>query len=144
LENILNEAITLNPKKGWLLLTGGEPGLQLDSSFIAGAHEAGWKIAIETNGTIKLPSGIDWICVSPKSAEHTIKQLVANEVKYVRRRGMALPETAIAATYYVISPAFQPNGGVLQEDLDWCIDLVKQNPAKWSLSLQYHKILNCR
>lgn len=141
---ILDEAASLNQHRGWMLLTGGEPGLQVDEHFVEATRSAGWKLAIETNGTAKLPNGIDWICVSPKSAEHTIRQRVAHEVKYVRRRGMALPESCVEAKHYVISPAFQPDGSVLQEDLDWCVELVKQNPHDWSLSLQYHKILKCR
>ena len=143
-EEILSEAQALNPKKGWLLFTGGEPGLQLDQALVEAAHSAGWRLAIETNGTIKLPDGIDWICVSPKSAEHTIRQRVANEVKYVRRHGMAIPEPSIEAEHYLLSPAFQPNGAVAREDLEWIVQLIKENPQKWGLTIQYHKILGIR
>jgi len=143
-EQILRECEQLNPKKGWMLLTGGEPGLQLDEGFITEVHRAGWKLAIETNGTVELPAGIDWVCVSPKSAEHTIKQRTANEVKYVRRHGMALPETSIAADHYLISPAFQADGTVDRHDLEWCMKLLKENPGTWSLAVQYHKLLHIR
>jgi organic radical activating enzyme len=143
-QQILSESTQLNPKKGWMLLTGGEPGLQLDEAFIAAVHGAGWKIGIETNGTIELPQGIDWICVSPKSAEHTIKQRTANEVKYVRRQGMALPETSIKAEHYLISPAFQADGTVDKHDLEWCINLIKESPETWGLAIQYHKLLHIR
>ena len=141
---ILEEATKLNPAKGWMLLTGGEPGLQLDSEFVERAHADGWKLGIETNGTVKLPEGLDWICVSPKSAEHTIRQRVANEVKYVRHYGMALPETVVKAEHYLISPAFQGDASVRQEDLEWCLKLVKENPQTWSLAIQYHKYLKVR
>ena len=143
-EQILEECAQLNPKKGWMLLTGGEPGLQLDEAFITDAHHAGWKIGIETNGTIELPQGIDWICVSPKSAEHTIKQRTAHEVKYVRRHGMSLPETSIKAEHYLISPAFQADGTVDRHDLEWCMKLLKESPETWSLAIQYHKLLHIR
>ena len=141
---ILQAAETLKPKKGWMLLTGGEPGLQLDDAFATPAQAAGWKLAVETNGTIPLPSSIDWICVSPKSAEHTIRQRTADEVKYVRRHGMAIPTPTIKATHYLISPGFQSDGTVSLSDLEWCMKLIKENPDQWSLSVQYHKILNIR
>ena len=144
LAEILQAAETLNPKKGWMLLTGGEPGLQLDDAFATAAQAAGWKLAVETNGTIPLPSSIDWICVSPKSAEHTIRQRTADEVKYVRRHGMAIPTATIKATHYLISPGFQSDGTVSLSDLEWCMKLIKENPDQWSLSVQYHKILNIR
>lgn len=143
-QQILSECEQLNPKKGWILLTGGEPGLQLDEALITEAQNAGWKLGIETNGTVELPPGIDWICVSPKSAEHTVKQRTANEVKYVRRHGMALPETTIKADHYLISPAFQADGTVDRHDLEWCMHLIKEAPQTWSLAIQYHKLLHIR
>lgn len=143
-EEILLEAARLHPQRGWLLVTGGEPSLQLDADFIEAAHADGWKIAIETNGTIALPEGIDWICVSPKSAEHTIRQRIAHEVKYVRRHGMSLPETTVQAEHYLLSPAFQPDGTVCPQDLTWCMELVKSNPERWSLTVQFHKIIGIR
>lgn len=142
-EDILQEASRLNSKLGWLLFTGGEPGLQLTDSLIKRAHDAGWRCAVETNGTIALPEGLDWICVSPKTAEHTLRQKRADEAKYVRHYGMALPELSIEATHHFISPAFRPDGSVAREDLEWCIQLVKDNPT-WRLSIQTHKLLLIR
>jgi 7-carboxy-7-deazaguanine synthase len=143
-EDILAEAERLDPRCGWILFTGGEPGLQLDQHLVDQAKSKNWRIAIETNGTIKLPQNIDWICVSPKSAEHTLRQRYAHEVKYVRCAGMQIPETSIEAEYYLISPAFLPDGAVKREDFDWCVDLVKQHSDKWALTIQYHKILGVR
>ena len=57
-----------------MVLTGGEPALQVDAELIDALHGAGFKLAIETNGSIELPPGIDWITVSPKVAEHAIRQ----------------------------------------------------------------------
>ena len=144
LADIEEFATRLNGKKGWMLLTGGEPGLQLDEPFIQHMKQAGWLLAIEINGTVKLPDGIDWICVSPKSAEHTLRQRVAHELKYVRHFGMSIPEPAVVADHYLLSPAFQSDGSVRKEDLEWCLDLVKQNPERWSLAIQYHKYLKVR
>lgn len=132
----------------WCLLTGGEPGLQIDTPLLTELHRFGWRIAVETNGTIALPcdeagNPIDWICVSPKSAEHTLRQRRANEVKYVRRARMGVPETVVEADNYVLSPGFQADWSVQREDLDWCIRLCKENP-KWRLSVQMHKLWNVR
>ena len=143
IQGILDKVNSLNPQKGWILLTGGEPSLQLNQSLIDSFKADGWKLAIETNGTKLLPEGLDWICVSPKSAEHTIKQLQADEVKYVRRAGMGIPQTKIKAKHFLISVPFQSDGSVLQEDLDWCLNLVKNNP-EWKLSLQSHKLIGVR
>jgi 7-carboxy-7-deazaguanine synthase len=122
----------------WVILTGGEPGLQVNLELVDAIHSIGFAVAIETNGSVALPEGIDWITVSPKVAEHCIRQTTANEVKYVRCYGQALPKTCVTADHYLISPGFdgnQFNGNNYQ----WCIKLIKQNP-KWRLSLQIHKV----
>jgi organic radical activating enzyme len=130
-----------------ILFTGGEPSLQLDQPLIDAFEVAGWrKFGIETNGTIDLShiwAGDFHVCVSPKSAEHTLRQLVAREVKYVRGHGQALPEPRVKAEHYLLSPAAQADGSFRREDLAWVIDLVKANP-KWRFSLQMHKLLGVR
>ncbi len=144
LEQVLQRVQAENPYGAeWVLFTGGEPALQVDTPLITALHDAGYRLAIETNGTIKLPDGLDWICVSPKTAEHTLRQRYANEVKYVRAYGQALPEPSIQAEHYLISPAFQPDGTVKREDLEWCIRLVLENP-RWRLTMQQHKIWGVR
>ena len=128
----------------WVLLTGGEPGLQLDKHLVKVLTSHGWSLAVETNGTIKLPEGLDWICVSPKTAEHTIRQRRCNELKVVRHHGQALAEFAtMAADNCLISVAFQPDGSMRAKDVAWCVQLVKENPH-WRLSLQTHKFLGVR
>lgn len=133
---------TLAPACSWVVLTGGEPAQQLDSALVGYLHECGYMLAVETNGTVSLPDGIDWITVSPKIAEHAIKQRVANEVKYVRGYGQGIPRTVVKADHHLISPAF--DGSDLDgETLSWCIDLVKKNPT-WRLSVQQHKFWSIR
>ena len=121
----------------WLILTGGEPALQVDQHFVESMTERGYLLAIETNGSRELPSGLHWITVSPKVAEHCIRQQHANEVKYVRGYGQGIPRTVVAAEHKLLSPAF--DGLEINKDaLAWCIQLVKENP-EWRLSPQQHK-----
>ena len=140
ISQILESLKKLGPRSEWVILTGGEPGLQIDQELIDRLHEAGFKIAIETNGTRELPEGIDWICVSPKSAEHTLRVKFAHELKYVRRAGQGIPKPSIKADHFLLSPAFD-GGSLTQENLQWCIELCKSNPP-WRLSVQNHKIWN--
>ncbi len=136
---IVAELRRADARCSWVILTGGEPALQTDEELIAGLHEAGYQLAIETNGTIELPPGLDWVTVSPKTEENGIRQRVAHEVKYVCTIGQPIPQTTVKADYYLISPAF--DGLKLDpETLRWCIDLVQANPP-WRLSVQMHKIL---
>lgn len=125
---------------GWVIFTGGEPSLQLDEELIDALHGTGYQLAIETNGTRELPTGLDWITISPKTAEHTLRQLSADEVKYVRAYGQAIPRPRVKADHLVLSPAW---GDETQRNLEWCLRLVRENP-EWRLSMQQHKIWNIR
>lgn len=126
-----------------IVFTGGEPALQMDGEVIKKFHEAGFYLAIETNGTIPLPEGLDWICVSPKTADHTLRVLKADEVKYVRHAGQTLPaKISIEAVHKFVSPAFAESG-LDPENLSYCTQLVKENP-EWKLSVQQHKIWKVR
>jgi len=120
-----------------VILTGGEPLLQYDDALFQALRSAGYYIAVETNGSIELQTGVDWITVSPKVAEHAVRQLVADEVKYVREVGQAIPRPRCEAEHKLISPAFNGHG-LKPETLAWCIELVKENPT-WRLSVQQHK-----
>lgn len=136
-DEIIAELADLAEDCNWIILTGGEPALQIDQAIVEAFHEAGYLLAIETNGTVALPDGLDWITVSPKVAEEGLQQLVADEVKYVRSNGQDLPQTLVKARHYLISPAF--DGKHLDpETLEWCLDLVRNHPT-WRLSVQQHK-----
>lgn len=125
-------------------LTGGEPTLQVNAELIAALRKEGFWLALETNGTKQVPlDWFEWIAVSPKSADHTIRQRICCEVKYVRNVGQAIPKTSIEADHYLISPAFVPDGSVSPETLRHCINLVKLNP-RWRLSVQQHKLWKIR
>lgn len=136
-DEILGDLRAAGPTCRWIILTGGEPALQVDAALIDALHAAGYQLAIETNGSVELPPGIDWITVSPKVAEHAIRQRTADEVKYVRGCGQSIPNTVVQAEHQLISPAF--DGAELdRRTLEWCIRLVKENPD-WRLSIQMHK-----
>ena len=143
LDELMQSILDIAPKSHRAaILTGGEPGLQITPELLSMLRANQFYIAIETNGSIPLPDGIDWITVSPKVAEHAIRQRWAHEVKYVRGYGQAIPKTVVKADHYLISPAFDGEN-VSQRTLGWCIDLVKDNPP-WRLSLQTHKFMRIR
>jgi 7-carboxy-7-deazaguanine synthase len=142
LDEIVAELRAIADDVEWVILTGGEPALQVDRDLIDALHGAGFKLAIETNGSIALPDGLDWITVSPKVAEHAIRQRTAHEVKYVRGYGQAIPKTVVQAEHKLIAPAFI--GDQLDpRALEWCQRLVSKNPD-WTLSLQTHKLRHLR
>ena len=142
LPEILSEFRQLSASCDWVILTGGEPALQADRELIDALHGAGYRLAIETNGSLELPEGIDWITVSPKVAEHAIRQRRAHEVKYVRGYGQGIPKTVVKAGHYLISPAFDGTE-VDPRTLDWCIRLCRDHPP-WRLSVQQHKLWQVR
>ncbi len=129
-----------------VIFTGGEPLLQLDSATMREFRKAGYYLAIETNGTITPPKGLDWITVSPKVAEHVVARkfngVHINELKYVRNKSQGIPRPKVKADYCFISPEF--NGDYADaENIRHCIELVKSNPG-WRLSVQEHKLLRIR
>ncbi len=123
-----------------VILTGGEPLLQADADLITFLREHHWSIAIETNGSLVLPARMDWVTVSPKVAEHALQIAEADEVKYVRHHGQAIPHTRVRAIHKFLSPAWGPE---IEKNLAHCINLCKENP-EWRLSLQQHKIWKVR
>jgi organic radical activating enzyme len=127
-----------------VILTGGEPTLQVDETLVAVLRLEGFFVAIETNGTNPVSEAIDWVSCSPKTAEHTLRVgRRVNELRYVRHAGHGLPKPSLAADQLCISPAVQPDGSIRGDDLENCIRLVKENPP-WRLSIQLHKFLAVR
>ena len=129
--------------RAWVVFTGGEPALQLDRELIDAFHLAGFNCAIETNGSKDVSGlGLDWITVSPKVAEHAIRQMTATEIKYVRGFGQGIPKPTCVAEYQLISPAFD-GLNVEKSALAWCLQLIKEHP-QWRLSVQQHKLWSVR
>lgn len=123
------------------VLTGGEPLLQVDDSLVFELHERGFEIAIETNGTLVPPSGIDWICVSPKSTSD-LAILKGDELKLVYPQADAPPEkfAQLAFENFLLQPMDGPDVTVnTQRAIRYCLD----NP-QWRLSVQTHKHIGIR
>ena len=127
-----------NAGQAWVVCTGGEPLLQLDDILIKDLHKAGFKIAVETNGTIKAPKGIDWLCVSPK-ANADILQTQGDELKLVYPQTENSPEDFehLNFQYFSLQPLDDENQAAhIQDVIAYCL----KHP-KWRLSLQTHKFI---
>lgn len=126
------------PQSKYVVFTGGEPLLQLDTVLIEAMHQQGFEIAIETNGTLPVPEGVDWICVSPKMGSELVVRR-GNEIKVVipqDGQDMALYASLDFEHYFV-----QAMDGPDQKDnIRLAIEFCKQHP-QWKLSLQTHKLL---
>jgi len=130
----------------WIIWTGGEPALQLTDDIVTFFKEAGYLQAIETNGTRKIPAGIDYITCSPKQNFEKVRELIprVDELRFPIQKGDPLPDISILpeTTRYLLSPIFD-NNRIIQENVDYCISLIKNNPV-WALSLQTHKLIGIR
>ncbi|PSJ37963.1 7-carboxy-7-deazaguanine synthase [Allosphingosinicella deserti] len=121
-----------------VVITGGEPMLQLDAALIDALHRAGFEIAMESNGTLAAAAGIDWICVSPKAGTEVV-QRSGNELKLVwPQRGLD-PQAMLAWDFehFLIQPL---DDTAAPANVQAAIDYVMANP-RWRLSLQTHKLL---
>ena len=126
------------PDNCLVVCTGGEPLLQLDPPLIAAFHDAGFEIAIETNGTLPAPAGIDWVCVSPKAAT-PIVQTTGQELKLVFPQEGVDParfETMAFERFYL-----QPMDGPDREAATTAAVAYCLAHPKWRLSVQTHKYL---
>jgi 7-carboxy-7-deazaguanine synthase (Cx14CxxC type) len=124
-----------------VVCTGGEPLLQLDEALIAALKVRGFEIAIETNGTIAVPAGIDWVCVSPKAAAPVV-QTTGQELKLVYPQPLAMPDRfeGLAFDRFWLQPMDGPDQAAnTAAAIDYCL----ANP-KWRLSVQTHKYIGVR
>jgi 7-carboxy-7-deazaguanine synthase len=122
----------------YVVITGGEPMLQLDSALIDALHERGIEIGVESNGTIAAPPGIDWLCISPKAGS-TVVQRSGNELKLVwPQPGSDWRDMeSWAFDHFLIQPMDSP---ALAENRIAAIDFIHEHP-RWRLSTQTHKVL---
>jgi 7-carboxy-7-deazaguanine synthase len=122
----------------FVVMTGGEPALQVDSALITALHDRAFLIAIETNGTVSLCEGIDWICVSPKADTDVIVRK-GNELKLVFPQEQANPESfaSWAFDHFFLSPM---DGPYRERFTRMAIDYCLRQP-KWRLNVQTHKLI---
>jgi len=126
------------PGKRFVVCTGGEPLLQLDALIIEALHTSGFEIAVETNGTIAVPEGIDWICVSPKAGTELV-QKSGDELKLVYPQTGIDPEdlSTLAFRNFFLQPMDGPNRAA---NTELAVKHCMAHP-EWRLSLQTHKIV---
>lgn len=136
-----------DPSQKYVVFTGGEPLLQLDTELIEAVHAAGFTIAIETNGTLAAPAGIDWICVSPKAGTDLVQtrgqelKLVVPQVGHAGILDQLLEQYArLRFDHYFLQPM---DGPKKRENTEMAIELCQRYP-RWRLSTQTHKILGIR
>ncbi len=125
-------------ERRFVVCTGGEPLLQLDAELIEALHVRGFEIAVETNGTIAAPAGLDWVCVSPKAGAK-LAQREGDELKLVFPQADAQPERfeGLEFRHFFLQPMDGPERALNTElALRYCME-----HPRWRLSLQTHKIL---
>ena len=125
----------------YVVLTGGEPLLQVDAELIDALHARGFEIGVETNGTVTPPEGIDWICVSPKAGAELVVHS-GHELKLVYPQPQAMPEKFEGLTFerFSLQPMDGPDAISNTADaVDYCL----RHP-QWRLSVQTHKALGIR
>lgn len=129
------------PEDRLVVLTGGEPLLQLDKPLVDALHAAGFEIAVETNGTIAPPAGVDWLCVSPKAGA-ALAVTGGDELKLVFPQADALPARfeGLAFQHFLLQPMDGPDQAAnTAAAVAYCM----AHP-RWRLSLQTHKFLGIR
>jgi 7-carboxy-7-deazaguanine synthase len=126
------------PDRRMVVITGGEPMLQLDPALVAALHERGFRVAAETNGTLPATAGIDWICVSPKAGTDVV-QRSGDELKLVwPQEGIDPAELeSWAFDHFLVQPMDCAEG---EAAMDAAIALAMERP-KWRLTLQAHKVV---
>lgn len=125
----------------FVVLTGGEPMLQVDTALIDALHARDFRIAIESNGTLPVPRSIDWICISPKAGT-TLVQTHGDELKLVwPQAGSDLAAlAALDFTHHLLQPL---DDAQAEANLAACVERALADP-RWRLSLQTHKLLGLR
>ena len=125
----------------FVVCTGGEPLLQIDQPLVDALHDAGFFLAVETNGTIRALDSIDWICVSPKAGAPFV-QTSGNELKLVFPQPNAMPENfeSLKFDHFFLQPM---DGPAARQNTEAAVAYCMQHP-RWRLSIQSHKLLGIR
>jgi 7-carboxy-7-deazaguanine synthase len=125
----------------YVVCTGGEPLLQLDAGAVAALHDAGFEVAVETNGTLEVPDGVDWVCMSPKAGADLVVT-AGDELKLVHPQVGVDPARFedLAFDHFLLQPMEDPDPAVTAANTRAAIACCLARP-QWRLSLQTHKYL---
>ena len=125
----------------YVVFTGGDPCLQLDEALLEAVHALGFEAAVETNGTLDVPDGVDWICVSPKPG-HALQQTRGHELKFVYPQDTLSPDdyAEMDFEHFFLQPMDTGEQETSWHNVQAAIAYCLQNP-QWRLSLQTHKIV---
>jgi 7-carboxy-7-deazaguanine synthase (Cx14CxxC type) len=128
-------------ERRFVVFTGGEPLLQLDAALIDAMHAQGFEVAVESNGTLAAPPGIDWLCISPKAGA-PLKQTGGQELKVVvPQEGLSLDAlAALPFERFYLQPM---DGPALAHNTQWAVAQCLRDP-RWRLSVQTHKVIGIR
>lgn len=132
-----------NDNDAFVVFTGGEPLLQLDTELISAVKDLNLEVAVETNGTIKAPEGIDWLTVSPKFGSKLI-QKSGSEIKVVFPQGFNLEEFEdLDFKHFLLSPMITDKENDNKKNVEMVVDFCLHNP-KWKMTYLCHKIWGIR
>ena len=145
-DDILSRCLEEGGECRFIVLTGGEPSLQVDEQLISTLHQAGYYLSMEPNGTHAIPEGIDWVTCSPKvdfieGGEPAVKQV--DELKLIFDGEHQISDHGIACTFRYLQPCDVGNDSRNYLILNECIKYIKAHP-EWQLSVQMHKIVGIR
>ena len=145
-DDILSKCLEEGGECRFIVLTGGEPSLQVDEQLIATLHQAGYYLSMETNGTHAIPEGIDWVTCSPKvdfteGGELVVRKV--DELKLIFDGEHEVSDHGIACTFRYLQPCDVGNDSRNYLILSECIKYIKAHP-EWQLSVQMHKIVGIR
>lgn len=131
----------LKDSRKFIVCTGGEPLLQLDERLLSVLHARNWYVAVETNGSLLPPAGIDWVCVSPKAGAELLLRS-GQELKLIFPQPGANPERYenLDFQHFFLQPLDSPE---IEKNTRLALDYVLSHP-RWRLSLQVHKILGIK
>ncbi|MEZ4950892.1 MAG: 7-carboxy-7-deazaguanine synthase [Saprospiraceae bacterium] len=137
-DDLWKAEVSSNDGQPLVVCTGGEPLLQLDLAAITALKSKGFEIAVETNGTIELPEGLDWVCVSPKAGSELVVKK-GSELKLVYPQLPFDPQAFLSLDFKYFF--LQPMDGLYRlENTEKCVEYIKKHP-KWRLSIQTHKLI---
>ena len=145
-DDILSKCLEEGGECRFIVLTGGEPSLQVDEQLIATLHQAGYYLSMETNGTHAVPEGIDWVTCSPKvdfteGGELVVRKV--DELKLIFDGEHEVSDHGIACAFRYLQPCDVGNDSRNYLILSECIKYIKAHP-EWQLSVQMHKIVGIR